>query len=205
MLPIQTDRLQYHLNRTKYPGDLTDTLVNGVSHGFSLGHFSNPVNNGYTATKLSPRLEMVIKEKIEFEIKAGRVKGPFKNIPFPDFQISPISVREKSTPGTYRLIHNLSFPHNGSSINENIDACYKSVQYSNINSAITSMLNLPIGAYSAKSDIQDAFRLIPIKESDHPKLGMYFNGEFYYDTTLPMGVLPAVNYLKHLVMHYTTL
>ena len=130
---------------------------------------------------------MVIKEKIEFEIKAGRVKGPFKNIPFPDFQISPISVREKSTPGTYRLIHNLSFPHNGSSINENIDACYKSVQYSNINSAITSMLNLPIGAYSAKSDIQDAFRLIPIKESDHPKLGMYFNGEFYYDTTLPMG------------------
>ena len=112
---------------------------------------------------------MVIKEKIEFEIKAGRVKGPFKNIPFPDFQISPISVREKSTPGTYRLIHNLSFPHNGSSINENIDACYKSVQYSNINSAITSMLNLPIGAYSAKSDIQDAFRLIPIKARCTPE------------------------------------
>ena len=56
--PIQTDRLKYHLNHTKHPGDLTDNLVSEFSHGLSLGHFRIRSNNRYAATKLSTQLEM---------------------------------------------------------------------------------------------------------------------------------------------------
>ncbi|XP_053387994.1 uncharacterized protein LOC128551264 [Mercenaria mercenaria] len=40
----------------------------------------------------------------------------------------------------------------------------------------------------AKSDIENAFRLIPIAPQSQHLLGFSFCGEFYYDKTLPMGL-----------------
>ena len=39
----------------------------------------------------------------------------------------------------------------------------------------------------AKTDIDSAFRIIPIHPNDHYLLGFRFNGEFYHDRCLPMG------------------
>lgn len=39
----------------------------------------------------------------------------------------------------------------------------------------------------AKTDIESAFRLIPIHPDDHSLLGFQFNGRIYYDVCLPMG------------------
>ena len=39
----------------------------------------------------------------------------------------------------------------------------------------------------AETDIDSAFRLIPVHPSDHPLLGFQFNGHFYYDSCLPFG------------------
>ena len=42
-------------------------------------------------------------------------------------------------------------------------------------------------ATMAKTDISNAFRIIPLHPHDHAILGIKFNGCFYFDHCLPMG------------------
>ena len=84
------------------------------------------------------------------EVAAGRLASLFIVQPFGNFNISPISLREKSTKGKFRMIHNLSYPHNDESINANVHFDMKTVQYSNIREAIRILSKMPRGAYSAK-------------------------------------------------------
>lgn len=39
----------------------------------------------------------------------------------------------------------------------------------------------------AKTDIEDAFRVIPIHPADYYLLGFTWEGQYYYDKCLPMG------------------
>ena len=61
----------------------------------------------------------VVSAKLEKEIAAGRIAGPFPKIPFPNLPVSPLGVVPKKVPREFRFIHHLSFPH-GSSINDGI-------------------------------------------------------------------------------------
>lgn len=172
---------------TGYNVELSRKIVKGFTSGFELGHYNNPIGNNVKQPKLSPDLHLILMEKINNEVTLGRIKGPFYYPPFQNFQISPVTIREKSTPGKYRLLHNLSYPYDESSINNNITENHKTVKYSNIKDAIKCLNFLGPGTFTAKSDIKDAFRLIPIRQEDHPKLGIHVNNSYYYDTTLPMG------------------
>ncbi len=53
-----------------------------------------------------------VSDKIGKEVEAGRIVGPFDEPPFENFRCSPLSLREQSTAGQYRLLHNLSYPYN---------------------------------------------------------------------------------------------
>ena len=44
----------------------------------------------------------------------GRIAGPFRDIPFVNFQSSPLVLVPKHDPGKYRLIHDLSYPKSDS-------------------------------------------------------------------------------------------
>ncbi|KAM4028647.1 uncharacterized protein ACNLHF_023941 [Anomaloglossus baeobatrachus] len=86
-----------------------------------------------------------------------------------------------------RLIHHLSFPR-GSSVNDGIAKDEVSVSYVSFDRAVALLREAGEGAYMAKSDVESAFRLLPV----HPDcyyhlLGCHFGDAFYYDTCLPMG------------------
>ena len=84
-------------------------LLRGFKEGFRLG---NDVITYVSMPRISDSVDLdpeLIRNKIEAEVKAGRMAGPFKSPPFSPFHVSPISLREKSVPNTYRLIHNLSY------------------------------------------------------------------------------------------------
>ena len=49
------------------------------------------------------------------------------------------------------------------------------------------IMSLPKGSFTAKSDIAEAFRLLPVHPEDYPKLGFMFQGKYYFDRCLPMG------------------
>ena len=85
------------------------------------------------------------------------------------------------------MILDLSFPKNSTSINNNISQDMKSVQYSNVREAIGILAKNTNLKFSAKVDIKDAFRLIPIHSSDIHKLGFKFEEKFYFERVLPQG------------------
>ena len=185
--PIRTDRLEYHLKRSAYDEELTQYLIDGFINGFKLGHENDAFNTNPRNQKSVSLYASVVKQKLEAELGAGRMAGPFTTPPFSPFQVSPLGVREKKTKGKYRLIHDLSYPYDGTSVNANIPQQQKTVKYSTVGSAIRKLLQLPQGSFTAKCDMKDAYRMIPVHPSEYPKLGIYFQGQYYYDKCLAMG------------------
>lgn len=119
-------------------------------------------------------------------MSCGRLGGPYQSPSFPGFKVSPIGRVAKRAPGQYRLIHHLSFPE-GLSINDNIDPKLKTVSYACFDDAVQLLLQLGPGSFFSKSDIADAYRIVPVHPNDNSLLGFKFNGSFYYDKCLPMG------------------
>ena len=189
MSPIRVDRLAHHLAVIGYPKDKTEYLIQGFTHGFFLGDPFDSEASDIAAnnSKMASDHPEVVEMKLEQEINAGRISGPHTSPPFSPFQISPLNVREKSTPGKYRLIHDLSYPYNDESINSKIPDHLKSVKYSSVRDTMATLSRLPKGVYMAKCDIADAYRIIPLHPSEYPKLGMMWKGQYYFDKYLPQG------------------
>lgn len=134
--PIKADRLDYLLKG--YDGEKRKFLVEGFKVGFRIpfaGQRSCRLSGNVTS--VSKNLD-ILKQKIQIEIDNHRVAGPFKVIPFQNFQNSPLGLVSKYSGETivdYRVIHNLSFPE-GTSVNDDIQEEFKSVQYQDIEDAV---------------------------------------------------------------------
>ena len=111
--PIKVNALAYFL--TDYHDK--DFVIDGLTHGFDLGYKgeqgSQRCNNNLTVNS-NPGIALA---KVNKEIDLGRIEGPFEDAPFKHFKCSPLALREKSTPGQYRLLHNLSLPYDDSAVN----------------------------------------------------------------------------------------
>ncbi|CAC5398504.1 unnamed protein product [Mytilus coruscus] len=131
--PVKVDRLGYWLKG--YNIKMYNYLVNGFKYGFDVG-FRGFVHHNTVDNLLSAKTKPdIVRQKIQNEINANRFVGPFDSKPFTEMQLSPLGLAEKKMPGTYRMIHHLSFPE-GSSINDNIPQDKCSVQYASIHDAI---------------------------------------------------------------------
>ena len=75
----------------------------------------------------------------------------------------------------------------GDSINDPISADDSHVQYQSIDDAIKYIRSMGVGSLMAKTDIEKAFRILPVHPDDYELLGMKVNKLFYYDKALPMG------------------
>lgn len=158
--------------------------------GFSVGFFipfilsRDPV---FSANLKSARDNpQVLRDKVFKEVSLGRIMGPFTSLPFPNLRVSPLGVVPKKEEGKFRLIHHLSFPK-GSSVNDGIDKEDASVSYVPFDRAVALVRQAGVGALMAKSDIESAFRLLPVHPECHHLLGCQVDGLYYYDMCLPMG------------------
>ena len=179
--PININRLSYWLNN--YKGK--KYIVDGFKFGFDVGYKGTlspqKVENSASAKENSE----IVSQKIMKEIEANRFVGPFDIQPFPIMQISPLGLVKKKTPGSYRMIHHLSFPE-GSSINDGIpdEDCH--VQYASIEQAVEKVKLLKKNCFCAKTDISSAFRIINIKEYQYHLFGFMWEGKYYYYKNLQM-------------------
>ncbi|XP_040186277.1 uncharacterized protein LOC120918659 [Rana temporaria] len=112
--------------------------------------------------------------------------GPFKEQPIRDLVVSPLGVVPKKEPNKFRLIHHLSFPKGGS-VNDAIDPEACTVSYTSFDAAVSWVRRYGKGALMAKSDIEAAFRLLPVHPDSFRLLGCRWQEEFYVDRCLPMG------------------
>ena len=172
---------------TGYDDDEVKFLINGFKFGFNLGYQGERVSRQSRNLVSCFQKPEVVQKKLEKEIALGRIAGPFLEPPFHEgFIMSPIGVVPKGDTDQFRLIQNLSFPENGS-INDGIVSEMKTVNYASIDNAISKLKNFGSGALMSKTDIDSAFRLIPVSPNDYSILGIKFNGRYYNDRCLPMG------------------
>lgn len=158
----------------------------GFREGFDIGYF------GPERARISRNLQSayknpgVVDEYLRVEIEKGRIVGPFSTPPFENLQCQPIGIVPKKVPGKFRTIMDLSYPE-GSSINDFIDKEEFSLKYITVDRAIEFITTLGPGCFLSKVDIEGAFRIIPISPDNFKHLGIYWKGEYYYDTRLSMG------------------
>ena len=117
--------------------------------------------------------QIAVDQKLAKELPAGRLAGPFIAAPFHPFRVSPLGLVPKKSPGEFCLIHHLSFPR-GSSVNDGMAPENTSVHYATVADAIRLIKAAGKGCFLTKTDIKNAFRIIPICP-------------YYYDCCLPMG------------------
>ena len=79
----------------------------------------------------------------------------------------------------------------GLSINDFIDCDSYSLLYCSVDDAYTIINELGTGALLSKIDFKNAFRLIPIQQSDWNLLGIHWRDRYYIDTCLPFGLYSA--------------
>lgn len=182
--PIKGNRLVFLLDG--YSPSTVEFLLSGFTKGFPV-HFEGE-RTSQTARNLLSALKNpeVVDAKLGKEFAAHRLAGPFLSPPLSPFRISPLGIVPKKVPGEFRLIHHLSFPK-GSSVNDGISPEHTSVRNTTIDEAIKLIMTAGHGCFLAKTDIKNAFRIIPIHPIDYGLLGMQWRGLYYYDRCMPMG------------------
>ncbi|XP_062587810.1 uncharacterized protein LOC134249476 [Saccostrea cucullata] len=186
--PIKADRLDYWLkgydrNKQKY-------LVEGFKVGFKIPFEGQRIFRESDNLKSAKDNLDILKQKIQIEIDNHRVAGPFKEIPFQNFQSSPLDLVPKKSGETivdYRVKHHLSYPE-GCSVNDGIQNKFKPVQYQEVEDAVGLMRTYGKNCGLLKLDIQNTYKIVPIHCSDWELLGFTIDHEYYFDKTLPMGL-----------------
>lgn len=169
-----------------YIPSVVELLSNGFNYGFPL-YYEGPQDSTCAKNLLSAiQYPEAVDAKLDKEIAAHRIAGPYSSPPFPHFRISPLGLVPKKTEGEFRLIHHLSFPQ-GSSLNDGISSEFTSVSYATVEDAIHIIRTVGHGCFMAKTDIKNAFRIIPIQPQDYHLLGICWRGFYYYDRCMPMG------------------
>ena len=177
--PINPVTLQNLLRETHYEENEIEFLVKGFTEGFDIS-YEGPSSREDEASNIPLQVgsKTDLWAKIMKEVKLKRVAEPFKQIPFNKYIQLPIGLVPKAG-GKTRLIFHLSydFPKSG---NESVNKCtpkqYCTVKYQDIEHAIKTcfkwakVINGKNVIYYTKTDVQSAFRLLPLKKECWNKL-----------------------------------
>ena len=162
------DNLRTASLHTKYP-QIPEYIRHGAYAGIPHIHHSyTPLNKDSTET-----LEEAFNDIIQTEFNKGRYLGPFSREELEHeigpFQSSPLSLVPKAgKPGKYRLIQNLSHPHTNHptpSINSRLNSDDFPCTWGTFRTVCALIRRLPQGSQAATRDISEAYRLIPLHES----------------------------------------
>ena len=161
-------------------------IIEGLSEGFDLGYRGKQGSQRCNNSVAVNTNKTIALGKVMSEVAKGRINGPYPNPPLPYFKCSPLSLREKSTPGKYRLLHDYSYPYDDTSVNANIPESASKVKYAVLEDALEPLTRYA-APYLAKADIAEAYRLLPIRKEDYNLTGFKLDGKYYQDAMLSMG------------------
>ena len=146
----------------------------------------------------------IIDHMLVTEIANGWIAGPFSMNTKTALQIrtSPIGLVPKTEegraiPGKFRRIFHLSYPVTGGvSVNDSIQV--ESFTMSAFEDCISYIKSCGPGCYLAKSDIDAAFRQIPVDIRDRRMFGFVWKDHLYVDLRLPFGSKSSPALFGHL-------
>ncbi len=117
----------------------TDFVLNGLRFCFRLGILPGNICPAMRNCQSAYSQSQVIVSYLAEEIKFGAIVGPFDELPISQLHINRFGVIPKSTPGKFRLITDLSFPH-AASVNDLIPDVEAAVSYTSIPEAISCIM-----------------------------------------------------------------
>ena len=163
--PIKVHRLWHFLNITNYDKNESKFLIQGFTRGFSL-EYQGPLNRADVSNNipLTVGTPMDLWQKVMKEVQLGRVAGPFNQEQLPKFYVqSPIGLVPKAN-GKLRLIFHLSyeFKNGNPSINRCTPREYCAVHYNDTDHAIGNCAKFRNKVFWAKTDVESAFRVMPL-------------------------------------------
>lgn len=127
-----------------------------------------------------------IDKYIAEEVKQGRQAGPFAEPPMAHLVVSPLGTVPKNKGASHRVIHHLSYPRGGESINSKVVELECALTSFDQGAALVVAAGR--GALLSKIDIRSAYRCIPVRPADWHLLGMRWRGHYYYEKSLPFGL-----------------
>ena len=169
-----------------YDPQKASAILGGFTLGFPLHYSGLHLPSDSKNLKSALQQPDIVRQKIQTEIAAGRVAGPFLHRPISTLRISPLGLVPKKEPNQFRLIHHLSYPL-GKSLNDFIDPKLCSVQYTSFDEAVHMIQDLGQGCLLGKSDVKSAFRLLPVQLKSIDQLGFMFDDQYYVDKAMPFG------------------
>jgi hypothetical protein len=170
--PLRPDRWEYYLDFHNITDDFPD-VVEGIRAGFSL---NSSIKIDKTIIYKNHRSAIdnpdVIKAVIAKEVAANRYLGPYTREEMElvlgrPFIAHPLGVVPKPN-GKFRLVEDLSYPHDGSfpSVNSLTSIDDVPVDWGGMADAIRMVVTAKEGAQGAVFDWGEAFRNIGVKEDD---------------------------------------
>jgi hypothetical protein len=132
-----------------------------------------------------------VRQVIADDVAAGKKAGPIAQRPWPTvngfpLMASPIGAVPKKGSTKVRVIHDLSAPKGGDSINGGIDD--GSLTIASFGHAARAVRRVGRGAWLVKLDVEAAYKQVPVRPEDWHLLGFEFEGALYYERVLPFGL-----------------
>lgn len=172
--------------RAQFPDECA-RILSGIIHGVSVDYEGNrDIERSGRNLRIEPQHVKLVDDVIKADVAAGKKAGPFARKPFPVMCISPIGAVPKKDSVKVRVIHHLSYPHHGDSVNASILDVPQSMPH--FGTAARAVRLLGRGAWLIKLDVSAAYKQIPVRREDWPLLGFLWQGNYYYERVLPFGL-----------------
>ena len=175
-------------------GDHNQELVPFLLYGWPINSINIPPYEKIPKNHAGAReFPGAIKQYLKQEIKAGTIMGPFLKNPFDKYtRPSPLNTREKPRTTERLILGHLSLPK-GNAVNDYIPKGSfmgrdRHLKYPSVD-ALVHLINIKgPGCHIFKCDFKKAYRQMLIDPGDVHLLGYTFEGLFYFDTALTMGM-----------------
>ena len=183
-LPAWEKHLQDYADK-----DLTAMLQFGFPLGFATTTRPHSQPGNHPSTRVHP---LGVQDYLDTELGFQAMAGPFSDPPFDKwFHTSPMMVREKKHSNAKRIIVDLSWPP-GDSVNSNIpfDSYEGRPAHMSLPTAedlATAMLTASPTAHLFCIDLSRAYRQLRIDPQEWPLLGLYWDGQYFFDRALAFG------------------
>lgn len=168
--------------------DRVDPILRGIISGVSIDYEGDRTVNRVCQnlrSALAAGAEQQVNDIIEADCKGGKKSGPHDRQPFPCMSVSPIGAVPKKS-GKLRVIHHLSFPFGGDSINARTKDI--KIELGRFDHACDAIRSLGPGCLLIKLDVEAAYKQVPVRREDWPLIGFKWRGKWYYERTLPFGL-----------------
>jgi hypothetical protein len=172
--------------RALFP-ELCTQIVRGIVSGVPIDFTGDRnVNRFGHNLPIEPEHIDKVSAVIAKDVAELKKAGPFDRAPFPFMAVSPIGAVPKKNSAKVRVIHHLSYPVHGDSVNAGV--ADESLRISSFGHAARAVRQLGKGCFLIKLDVEAAYKQVPVQREDWPLLGFKWLGKWYYERVLPFGL-----------------